>query len=215
MRRPARPENTPHRRSAAAPAIPLGPPVPSFFSGDPHATAPPPPATTAPTLNPKIDSGVPLRRAPVPAAGGSSLTPASPPTPENRLTQKSIQSTEVWLNRSRAAARARGRAAAAAGRASDRARAGAAAAARASEREPEQQQQIRLVWTPPPKGPRTGGEPPWRCRPRRRLQGSRSMGVRDGAPSAPGGRVKEKVRCDECTTSLVAPSRPRLRPRSR
>ena len=37
----------------------------------------------APTLNPKIDSGVPLRRAPVPAAGGSSLTPASPPTPEN------------------------------------------------------------------------------------------------------------------------------------
>ena len=188
---PRRPKTTRHRR----PGQPSRPP--------------------APTLNPKIDSGVPLRRAPVPAAGGSSLTPASPPTPENRLTQKSIQSTEVWLNRSRAAARARGRAAAAAGRASDRARAGAAAAARASEREPEQQQQIRLVWTPPPKGPRTGGEPPWRCRPRRRLQGSRSMGVRDGAPSAPGGRVKEKVRCDECTTSLVAPSRPRLRPRSR
>ena len=60
VRHPARPENTPHRRSAAAPAIPLGPPVPSFFSGDPHATAPPPPATTAPTLNPKIGSGVPL-----------------------------------------------------------------------------------------------------------------------------------------------------------
>ena len=95
--------------------------------------APPPPTTTAPILNPKIDSGVPLRRAPVPAAGGSSLTSVSPPTPENRLNQKSIQSTEVWLNRSRAAARARGRAAAAGGRASDRARAGAAAAARASE----------------------------------------------------------------------------------
>ena len=28
---------------------------------------------------------------------------------------------------------------------------------RAIEREREQQQQIRLVWTPPPKGPRTGG----------------------------------------------------------
>ena len=86
---------------------------------------------------------------------------------------------------------------------------------RAIEREPEQQQQIRLVWTLPLKGPRTGGEPPWRCRPRRRLQGSRSMGVRDGAPSVLGGQVKEKVRCDECTTSLVAPSRPQLRPRSR
>ena len=24
----------------------------------------------------------------------------------------------------------------------------------------EEQQQIRLVWTPPPKGPRTGGQPP-------------------------------------------------------
>ena len=38
-----RPENTPHRRSTAALAIPLGPPVPRFFSGDPHATAPPMP----------------------------------------------------------------------------------------------------------------------------------------------------------------------------
>ena len=34
-----------------------------------------------PTLNPKIDSEVPLRRAPVPTAGGSSLTPVSPPNP--------------------------------------------------------------------------------------------------------------------------------------
>ena len=33
----------------------------------------------APTLNPKIDSGVPLRRAPLPAAAGSSFTPTSPP----------------------------------------------------------------------------------------------------------------------------------------
>ena len=65
---------------------------------------------------------------PHPTAGGSSLTPASPPTPENRLTQKSIQSTKVWLNRSRAAARARGIALAVAGPASDQARAGAAAA---------------------------------------------------------------------------------------
>ena len=104
---PRHPKTTPHHRSSAAPANPLGPPPP--------------------TLNPKIDSGVPLRRSAVPAAGGSSLTPASPPTPENRLTQKSIQSTQVWLNRSRAAARARGRAAAA-GRASDRASAEAAAA---------------------------------------------------------------------------------------
>ena len=31
------------------------------------------------------------------------------------------------------------------------------------------------------------------------------MGVWDGASSAPGGRVKEKVRCDECTTSSMAP----------
>ncbi len=85
----------------------------------------------APTLNPKIDSGVPLWRAPVPAMGGYSLTLASPPTAENRLTQKSIQSTKVWLNRSRVVARARGRAAAAAGRASDRVRAGAAVVARA------------------------------------------------------------------------------------
>ena len=108
---PRRPETTRHRR-------------PGQPSRPPH-------------LNPKIDRGVPLRRAPVPAAGGSSLTPASPPTPENRLTQKSIQSTEVWLNQSRAAARARGRAASAVGRASDRARAGAA---RSSEQEPEQQQ---------------------------------------------------------------------------
>ena len=37
--RPALPETTPHRRSAAAPAIPLAPPTPSFFSGDPHPTA--------------------------------------------------------------------------------------------------------------------------------------------------------------------------------
>ena len=36
--RPALPETTPHRRSAAAPAIPLAPP-PSFSSGDPHPTA--------------------------------------------------------------------------------------------------------------------------------------------------------------------------------
>ena len=32
-----------------------------------------------PLVNPKIDSGVPLRRAPLPAAAGSSFTPASPP----------------------------------------------------------------------------------------------------------------------------------------
>ena len=39
--RPALPETTPHRRSAAAPAIPLAPlpPAPSFFSRDPHPTA--------------------------------------------------------------------------------------------------------------------------------------------------------------------------------
>ena len=80
VRRPTRPENTPHRRSAAAAlAIPLGPPVPNFFSDNPHATAPPTPATTAPILNPKIDSRVPLRRAPLPTAAGSSFTPASPP----------------------------------------------------------------------------------------------------------------------------------------
>ena len=68
--------------------------LPKMNDGHPHATAPPPPATTAPILNPKIDSGVPLRRAPLPAAAGSSFTPASPPL-GNRLTQKSIQSTEV------------------------------------------------------------------------------------------------------------------------
>ena len=116
---PRRPETTPHRRSTAAPASPLASPHAEIFlrrSPRHHpANAPAPPATTAPILNPKIDSGVPLWGAPVLAAGGSSLTPASRPTPKNRLTQKSIQSTEVWLNRSRAAARARGRAAAAAG----------------------------------------------------------------------------------------------------
>ena len=40
--RPALPETTPHRRSTAAPAIPLAPlppPAPNFFSGDPHPTA--------------------------------------------------------------------------------------------------------------------------------------------------------------------------------
>ena len=118
-----------------APALPRRPETTRHHR--PGQTSSPP----APTLNPKIDSGVPLWRAPVPAASGSSLTRTSPPTPENRLTQKSIQSTEVWLNRSKAAARARGRAAAAAGRASNRARAGAAAAAaaRASEREPKHQ----------------------------------------------------------------------------
>ena len=38
---------------------------------------PPPPATTSPILNPKLDSGVPLRRAPLPTAAGSSFTPAA------------------------------------------------------------------------------------------------------------------------------------------
>ena len=78
--------------SAAAPAILVGPPCRDF---SPVIPTPPPRQCHAtvgdhrPILNPKIDSGVPLRRALLPAAAGSSFTPASPPL-GNRLTEKSI-----------------------------------------------------------------------------------------------------------------------------
>ena len=49
LRRPARPETTPHRRSTAAPAIPLAPPRAELFlrRSPPHhpMNAPPPPVT--------------------------------------------------------------------------------------------------------------------------------------------------------------------------
>lgn len=55
------------------------------------------------------------------------------------------------------------------------------------ELELEQQQQLWLVWTPPPREPQNGGEPPWRMSPA--AQASREP-RHGGAGSSTGGALR-------------------------